>query len=230
MQNDFNTFKQKFAKNGVIIVKTKMRNVNLYVFTFSFFVSSFSENFIIKSILIKFLFNFKKSLFDFCFYFWPQLTFSKIHFHVLTFKIFKELIIWAVIRLSLCCSHRIHIIILAHWRINLIILTILPFYYILINRLLALLNKKFGWIIITVAISRNNRELLIHENIILLAITPFLTHNVANILKRILITIRYALIKPRLHMIIRNLLLIILILKASSFQPKSILNILTNHW
>jgi len=157
MQNDFNTFKQKFTKNGVIIVKTKMRYVNLDVFTFSFFVSSFSENFIIKSILIKFLFNFKKSLFDFCFYFWPQLTFSKIHFHVLTFKIFKELIIWAVIRLRLCRSHRIHIIILAHRRINLIILTILPFYYILINRLFALLDKKFGWIIITVAVSRNNR-------------------------------------------------------------------------
>jgi len=157
MQNDFNTFKQKFTKNGVIIVKTKMRYVNLDVFTFSFFVSSFSENFIIKSILIKFLFNFKKSLFDFCFYFWPQLTFSKIHLHVLTFKIFKELIIWAVIRLRLCRSHRIHIKILAHRRINLIILTILPFYYILINRLFALLDKKFGWIIITVAVSRNNR-------------------------------------------------------------------------
>lgn len=205
-----------------------MRNINLDVFTFSFFVSFFSKDFIMESILIKFLFYFKKSLLYFCFYFWSQLAFSKIHFHVLTFEIFKELIIWAISRLSHCCSHGIHIKILVHGRINLMILTILPFYYILIYWLFALLNKKFRWIIITNAGSSNNWELLIHENIILLAIAPLLTQNIANILKWILIAIRDTLIKPRLHMIIRNLLLVILILKASSFQPKSILSSLTN--
>jgi hypothetical protein len=183
-----------------------------------------------ESILLKFFFNFEKSLLNFCFYFWPQLSFSKIHFHILTFKIFKELIIWAVIRLSLCCSHRIHIIIMIHRRVNLMILTILSFYNILIYRLFTLLNKQFRRIIITITGSSNNWELLIHENIILLTITPFLTQSIANILKWILIAIRYTFIKPSLHMIIRNLLLVILILKASSFQPKSILRSLTNDW
>ena len=209
-------------------MKTKMRNINLNVFTFSFFISSFSKNFIMESILIKLLFNFKKSLFYFRFYFWSQLAFGKIHFHILTFKIFKELIIWSVMRLS--CSHRIHIIILVHRRINLMILTILSFYNILINRLFALLNKKFRWIIITISISSNHWELLVHENIILLSITPFLTQNISNILKWILIAIRDTFIKPWLNMIIRNLLLVILILKASSFQTKSILRPLTYDW
>ena len=122
--------------------------------------------------------------------------------------------------MTLCCSHRIHIIILIH--IHLLILTILPFNNILIYRLLALLNKKFRWIVIT--ISSNNWKLLIHKNIILISITPFLTHNIAKILKRILIAIRYTFIKSILHLIIRNLLLIIMILEAWSFHGKPILS------
>jgi hypothetical protein len=177
-----------------------------------------------ETIMVEFLFYFKKSLFYFCFNFWPQLAFRKVHFHILTFKIFKQLIIWAVIRLTLRCSHRIHIIILIHRRIHLLILTILPFNNILIYRLFALLNKKFRWIVITISSSSNNWKLLIHKDIILMSITPFLTHNIAKILKRILIAIRYTLIKSILHLIIRNLLLIIMILEACSFHGKPILS------
>ena len=205
-------------------MKTKMRNINLNVFTFSFFISSFTNHFIMETIMVEFLFYFKKSLLYFCFNFWPQLAFRKVHFHVLTFKIFKQLIIWAVIRLTLRRSYRIHIIILIHRRIHLLILAILPFNNILIYRLFALLNKKFRWIVITISSSSNNWELLIHKNIILMSITPFLTHNIAKILKRILIAIRYTLIKSILHLIIRNLLLIIVILKACSFHAKPILS------
>ena len=88
----------------------------------------------------------------------------------------------------------------------------------------ALLNKKFRWIVITISSSSNNWKLLIHKNIILMSITPFLTHNITKILKRILITIRYTFIKSILHLIIRNLLLIIVILKACSFHAKPILS------
>ena len=205
-----------------------MRNINLDVFTFSSFVCLFTKYFIIKVILIKFLFNFKKSLLDFLLYFWSQLTFCKIHFHILTFKIFKKLVIWAVIWLTLWCSHWIHIIILVKRRIYLVILSILAFYNILINRLFALLYVKFRRIIIGIAISSNNWELLIKENIIRIILAPFLTLDIADILIGIYMVIRSSLIKPSLNMIIRNLVIIIWIINRISFESISILIQLMN--